>query len=341
VVGAALFVWFAPPGLSVTARWVIPAACFAALFLAGVNASFRREERAAAAFTAGAVLSLFPAALAVLVECGIFVLPRQGVEQLLPGTAFTNDRLLAASGASLLLSLICLAAMRRPIFAWTTAALLAVTYFCALLNRDLLGLETEQAALLLLPLLLLTIPAVVFEAGGRARWSTPFQLVALLALVGGLDLMAAEGRVFRLVGLDAVAASERAAHLAFASVGLLLCALMLVLERAGSLDLRRGARLLQFLVPLHLVPALYLNAAGSGRSPDLEAYFATLLLLLLLASGRVRGWLLVGALTGMTLGAHLILDLGLVASDRFTIGLAAGGVILALVAYLYLLFRRG
>ncbi|MHC4338612.1 MAG: serine/threonine-protein kinase [Planctomycetota bacterium] len=341
VVGAALFVWFAPEELPVTERWAIPAACFAALFLAGVNASFRREERASAAFIAGAVLALFPAALAVLVECGIFLLPRQGVEQLLPGTGFTNDRLLAASGASLLLSLICLAAMRRPIFAWTTAALVAVTYFCGLLNRNLLGLETEQAALLLLPLLLLSVPALLFEAGGRVRWSAPFQLVALIALVGGLDLMAAEGRVFRLVGLDAVAASERAEHLAFASVGLVLCALMLVLERAGSMDLRRGARLLQLLVPVHLVPALYFNAAASGRSPDLEAYFATLLLLLLLASGRVRVWLLGGALAGMALGAHLVLDLGLVATDQFTIGLAIGGVVLAFAAYIYLLFRRG
>ena len=231
--------------------------------------------------------------------------------------------------------------MRRPIFAWTTAALLATTYLCGLLNRDLLGLESEQAALRLLPLLLLAIPALVFEAGGRARWSTPFQVVALIALVGGLDLMAAGGRVFHLLGLDAVAASERAAHLAFASVGLLLCALMLALERARSLDLRRGARLLQFLVPIHIIPALYLNAVASGRSPDLEAYFATLLLLLLLASGRIRGWLLTGALAGMALGAHLLLSLGLVATDRFTIGLAIGGVILAFAAYLYLLIRRG
>ncbi|MHC4931270.1 MAG: serine/threonine-protein kinase, partial [Planctomycetota bacterium] len=162
VVGAALFVWFAPQEIPATERWAIPAACFAALFLAGVNASFRREERAAATFIAGAVLTLFPAALAALVECGIFVLPRQGVEQLLPGTAFTNDRLLAASGSALLLSLVSLAAMRRPVFAWTTAALVAVTYFCGLLNRDLLGMETERAALLLLPLVLLSVPALLF-----------------------------------------------------------------------------------------------------------------------------------------------------------------------------------
>ena len=93
---------------------------------------------------------------------------------------------------------------------------------------------------------------------------------------------------------------------------------------------------------MHLVPALYLNAAASqGRTPDLEAFFATLLLLLLLASGRIRGWLLAGALVGAALGAHLVLDRQLIATDRFTIGLAAGGAILAIGAYLYLLIRRG
>jgi hypothetical protein len=151
--------------------------------------------------------------------------------------------------------------------------------------------------------------------------------------------MAVDGRVFHLMGLDQ-RVGRRGNLLGFALNGLVFLVVMLSLERARSLDLRRGARILGLVVPLHLLAALYAMAAEERTWGDVGAYLLAVALLLALGPWRNRRLFLTGGLAGIALGTNLLIDTELVAARPLSIGLAvlAAGACIAL--YLWLLRRR-
>jgi len=335
VVGTAYLVWYARDDFPPLQRFAIPLGSCAALLFLGVLAHFRREVLAGAAFLAGAILALLPAGVSALAGAGRLTLRPEDVSQLLPDTVFTNHQILAASGAALGLSLLCLLALRLTAFAWTSAALGAFTWFAALLTRGFLDHRPEEQALQLLPLSLAVLPALLFEAKERVRWALPFHLLAFLAFVGPLDFMAAEGGTFRLLGLEEIL-GRRGEYLSFTANGLLFLVVMILTERARSLDLRRGARLLQLLVPLHLLASLYLSALCHATWPDVAGYLGAVLFLLSLGPWRSRRFFLTAGLGGAALGTELPLSLELSAPAPLTLILSATGLAILLVTYLYL-----
>src|SRR5207237_9555306 len=121
--------------------------------------------------------------------------------------------------------------------------------------------ERHIMSLWCLPLVAIEPIALVLERRGRVRWTLPFHLVALLALVIGLDVIAAEGKTFSLLGIDAESRSyfddDRRHALSFVCNGLLFLGLMMLSERAKSLDLRRASKLLEVLALIHTLSALY------------------------------------------------------------------------------------
>jgi len=339
VLGAAFLVWYAREPFAPAARVAIPGGCFAILFGLGLFAHLRREAVASAAFLAGAILALFPAILSALPEIPWLADATADRTRLLPSRVYTNRQILAASGGALALSILCLAFLRRTAFAWTSAALAIATYAAWRIAEGLLDLRPEAAAAWLLPLSLLTVAGILFEARERPRFALPFHLAGLLGFVLPLDWLAAEGGTWKLFGDGDFLEGRRERYLSFTLNGLLFLAATVLFERSRSLDLRRGARLLQALVPLHLLGSLYLSAERHGTWGDIGAYLGAVLLLLLLAPWRNRRWLLSGGLLGVALGLQLPLGLELVPAPAYTLSIAAGGVSLALLSYLYL--RRG
>ena len=101
--------------------------------------------------------------------------------------------MLAACLTGFVLSLFALTHLRMTGFAWTTCVLGVASYVSVLLQLNWLGKEPEIRALWLLPLTGFSIIALAFEKVGRVRWALPFHLVALLVLVGALDVMAGNG----------------------------------------------------------------------------------------------------------------------------------------------------
>lgn len=133
--------------------------------------------------------------------------------------------------------------------------------------------------------------------------------------------------------------SDRQQFLSLALNGLLFLALMLLTEKSGSLDLRRGSRLLEVVAILHLLGGLYQNAQTQRADPnvlvDVSLYLAAVLLLLVLGPWRSRWRMLIGALSGVALGSYLLIDLNLVPRKPFVLCLGAIGLITALSAYRY------
>ena len=68
-------------------------------------------------------------------------------------------------------------------FAWTTATLATGAYLSLLLLFDWLSQKPEIQALWCLPLAAMEPVALFLERRGRVRWTLPFHLVALTALV--------------------------------------------------------------------------------------------------------------------------------------------------------------
>ena len=345
LVASALLVWLCRPDLPAPLRWLLPALTFAVLSAAGIAMQARREAVAAASFLAAAVLGAVPAALSFLVEWGVLSGRPPAVRQLLE-PPFANAQLLAASGAALALSLAVLGLLRLTAFAWTTAALAISTYLAFLLTRGWLDRKPEEAALWCLPLVALEVPALLFERGRRVRWALPFHLASLATLVVCLDVMAAEGPTTRMPGLRLVDAAAphallREQCLSFVLNGMLFLGLVLLLERLKSLDLRRGARILEVLVPVHILAALYVNArrpeAGLG---DALIYLAAVLGILALGPWRSRRPFLLTGLVGIALGSHLLLERELVPRLALTLGLGILGLSLALAISLRV-GRRG
>src|ERR1051326_6021001 len=271
VVIAALMVWMLRGEMGWPWRWLAPMLGTAGLLALGWMAERRREPLASASFLAGAALSIAPSMLACLAEAGVLAQPVQGVKQLLDD--FTNQQVLAACVVALVVSVLGLARLKMTGFAWTTAVLGAASYLGVLLQLNWLEQKPEIQALWCLPLAALDPFALAFERAGRVRWTLPFHLVSLLALVAGLDVMAGnhERPTLQLLGITQQRwpyfDDDRQLYLSIVLNGALFLALMLLTERASSLDLRRGSKVLEIIGILHTLGPLFLNAHEHHGKP--------------------------------------------------------------------------
>ncbi len=347
VISSALTVWLVRDQLNPLWRWLAPL-CGALWLLGGGFLSFRRREPlASASFLAGAVLSVVPTVLALLKEGGLFSGRPESIKQLLPD--FSNSQILAASFASLGLSIVAWVRLRMTGFAWTTGILLTLSYWTVLLCANWLEQKPDVMALWLLPLIALEPIGLLCESKGRVRWSFPFHLIAFVTLIGALDVIALEGPTLALFGIGEGRLPyfnhDRQRFLSLALNGYLFLVLMLFTERARSLDLRRASRILEPLALLHMLGPLYANAHISRGKPgvlaDVTLYVGTVALLLLIGPWRSRWRILVGALGGVALGSYLLIDLDLVRKTVFTFVLAAIGLLSSGGTFLYLLRLRG
>lgn len=342
VVATVLTVWMLRNELAPPWRWLLPAYFTAILLLAGQAARREREPLAAATFLAGAALAIAPCTLSLLAELHAFATPPPGVKQLFAGT-FTNQQVLTASGTALAVSVFGLWRLKMTGFAWTTATLGTISYLSLLLGFNWLDKKLETQALWCLPLAAMEPVALALERKGRVRWTLPFHLVALLALVVGLDVIALNGPTLKMLGVDGVR-WPYFDHLrleAFSIVlnGLFFLLLMLLTERSASLDLRRAGKLLEVLAIVHTLSALFINAMGHRDDAhvrvDVWLYLAAAVVLMVLAPFRSRWRLLVGGLAGCGLGSYLLVDLGIVDRKPFIIGLGFAGLLVALGTFAY------
>ena len=342
VVATVLTVWMLRDELAPPWRWLLPVFFTTALLLAGHAARRSRENLAAATFLAGAALAIAPATLALLAELCWFATPPKGVTQLFP-TTFTNYQALAASLTALAVSVFGLRRLKMTGFAWTTAALAASSYLSLLLLFNWLEQKPEIQALWCLPLAAMEFVALALERASRVRWTMPFHLVAVGAIVIGVDVVAFNGPTLEMLGVtpERWAYFDHDRQVAFSVVlnGLLFLALMLLGERSASLDLRRASKWLEVLAILHTISALFANAMSHEGKPlvrvDVWLYLAAALLLAILAPFRSRWRMLVGGLVGCGLGSYLLVHLNLVARKPFIIGLGLLGLAVALSAFLY------
>lgn len=280
--------------------------------------------------------------LALLAELHLFTIARPNVTQLFAKT-FTNQQVFAASLTAMVVSIFSLWRLKMTGFAWTTATLIVTSYLGFLLTLNWLDKEPEIQALWCLPLCAMEPLALALEQKGRVRWTMPFHLAAVLALVGGLDIIALNGPTLAMLGVDRPRWPffDHDRQVAFSIVlnGVLFLALMLVTERSASLDLRRTSKLLEVLAIVHTLSALFANAlhhrADAHVRVDVWIYLVAASVFLVLAPFRSRWRLLAGGLAGFGLGSYLLVDLGLVRRKPFIIGLGFAGLLLALgtVAY--------
>lgn len=343
VLAAAFFVWLVRTDLSSPATWLASLACTVWLTGAGFLSSRRREPLASASFLAGAILSIVPTSLALLQEFEALTFISESVTQLFSHT-FTNTQVLTACVIALGLSSLSWVRLKMTGFAWTTSVLTTLSYGSVLLCLDLLGKKPEIMALWCLPLVSLTAAGLWAEKTGRVRWALPFHLIAFSSLLLCLDVMAAQGPTLAMLGISTEQFPffnpERQRLLSFAANGYLFLILMLVTERASSLDLRRASRVLEPLALIHILGALYANAQAQRDNPnvivDVGLYAVSVLLLLFLGPWKSRWRLLLGALGGLALGSYLLIDLNLVGKTSFTFSLAIVGFIASLATYVYL-----
>lgn len=342
VVATLLMVWMLRNELTNPWRWLLPLSFTATLLIAGQFARRVKENLAAATFLAGVALAIAPTTLALLAELNVFATAPAGVAQLFNGT-FTNQQVLAASLTALCVSVFSLRRLKMTGFAWTTATLTTTTYVSVLLLFNWLEKKPEVQALWCLPLCVMEFVALVFERAGRVRWTMPFHLLALAAVVAGLDVVALNGPTLAMLGVTQADWTyfDDGRQKAFSIVlnGIVFLALMLLTERAPSLDLRRGSKWLEVLAILHTISALFTNALAHRDDAlvryDVWAYLAAALLFSILAPFRSRWRMLVGGLVGCGLGSYLLVDLGLVARKPFIIGLGIVGLAVALGAFAY------
>jgi len=344
VVSAALMVWMLRTEMGWPWRWLAPMLGTASLLALGWVAERRREPLASASFLAGAALSIAPSTLACLAEAGVLAQPALGVKQLLDD--FTNQQVLAASVIALLVSILGLARLKMTGFAWTTAVLGIASYMGVLLQFNWLEQKPEIQALWCLPLAAIDPVALAFERVGRVRWTLPFHLVSLLALVVGLDVMAGnhDRPTLQLLGVTherwAYFDDDRQLYLSIVLNGALFLVLMLLTERAPSLDLRRGSKVLEIIGILHTLGPLFANAYEHRGKPfagiDVTLYLIAAMAFLATAPWRSRWRLLVGGLAGMGFGSYLLIHLDLVAKKPFVVWLGAAGFAIAVFTYAYL-----
>lgn len=344
VVAAVFLVWLVRDELSPPLKWLAPSIGTVCLLAVGFLAEWRKEPLASASFLAGAVLSLVPTILSLLAEFNVLATAPEDITQLFDG-AFTNQQVLASCLIALLLSLTALYRLRMTGFAWTTAALATASYLGVLLLYDLLVKDPEIMALWCLPLISFELIALLFERTGRVRWAMPFHLVALVALIGALDVIAANGPTLGMLGLDeqrwAYLDPDRQMYFSYALNGCLFLIFMIVTERSRSLDLRRASKILEIAALIHVLGALYANAQTHRDAEqvllDVSIYLGAVIVFLALGPWRSRWRLLVGGLSGVALGCYLLIDLDLVPAKTFVLGMGTLGLIVAAATYLYLL----
>lgn len=337
VVATVLTVWMLRDDLGAPWRWVVPSFFTVMLLLSGRAAQREREPLPAATFLAGAVLAMAPCVLALLAELHVLATPAAGVKQLFPGT-FTNAQVLAATLAALGASVFGWQRLKMTGFAWTTAALGAVSYLSFLLCANWLDKKPEIQALWCLPLAAMEPLALALERRGRVRWTPPFHLVAGLALVAGLDVIALNGPTLTMLGLDGTRWTyfdhQRLEAFSIVLNGLLFLGLMLLTERAPSLDLRRASKFLEVLAIVHTLSALFVNAMNHRNDPHVNAdvwfYLGAAALFMVLAPFNSRWRMLAGGLAGCGLGSYLLVDLGIVDRKSFIVGLGFAGLLAAL-----------
>ena len=342
VVATVLLVWMLRDELLPPWRWVLPVCFTGTLLVAGHQARRLKENLPAATFLAGAALAMAPATLALLAELGVLATVPAEIKQLFEGK-FTNQQVLAASLTALGVSGFSLWRLKMTGFAWTTATLAATSYVSLLLPFNWLEQEPEIMALWCLPLAALEFVALALERAGRVRWTLPFHLIALGAIVVGLDVIATEGPTLEMFGVTQESWSyfnrDRQTAFSFVLNGLFFLGLMLAAERAPSLDLRRVSKWLEVLAILHTISALYYNALTHREDAlvrfDVWIYLAFALCFAVLAPFRSRWRMLVGGLIACGLGCYLLVDLGLVARKPFIIGLGLVGLLAALGAFVY------
>lgn len=342
VVATVLTVWMLRSELAAPWRWILPAYFTSVLFAAGYAAHRQRESLAAATFLAGATLAIAPCALSLLAELHLFSVAPADVKQLFPGT-FSNQQVFAASLMALAVSVSSLWRMKMTGFAWTTATLAATSYVSFLMLFNWLDRKPEIQALWCLPLAAMEPIALALERNGRVRWTAPFHLVAMLAVVVGLDVIALNGPTLKMLGVSGARwpyfDQDRLDAFSIVLNGCLFLVLMLLTERSSSLDLRRASKLLEVLAIVHTLSALFANALNHRNDPhvrvDVWLYLGAAAVFMVLAPFRSRWRLLVGGLAGCGLGSYLLVDLGLVDRKPFIIGLGFAGLLVALGTFAY------
>ena len=342
VVATVLTVWMLRNDLGPIWRWALPAYFTLTLWIAGGVARREREPLAAATFLAGALLAMAPCILALLAELGWFSVPPDGVKQLFTGT-FTNQQVLVASVTALALSAFSLWRLKMTGFAWTTATLATTSYLSLLLCFNWLDQKPEIQALWCLPLAAMEPVALLLERKGRVRWTLPFHLVAMLAIVLGLDVIALNGPTLTLLGVNgarwAYFDHQRLEAFSFVLNGMFFLGMMLLVERSTSLDLRRAGKLLEVLVIVHTLSALFVNAMGHRNDAhvrlDVWLYLTAAIVFMVLAPFHSRWRLLVGGLAGCGLGSYLLVELGIVDRKSFIVGLGFTGLLVALGTFAY------
>jgi serine/threonine-protein kinase len=347
VVATVLMVWMLRDDLSPFWRWFLPTYFTAMLLMAGQAARREREPLAAATFLAGAVLTIAPCTLALLAALHVFAVTPPHVRQLFPGT-FTNLQVLISSCTALAVSVFALWRLKLTGFAWTSAILGAASYVSVLLLFNWLDRAPEIQALWCLPLIVLEPVALALERKGRVRWTLPFHLVALLALVVGLDVIALNGPTLKMLGVNGARwlffDSQRLEAFSIVLNGLLFLTLMLFTERSASLDLRRAGKMLEVLAIIHTLTALFTNAMSHRNDAhvrvDVWLYLVAAAGFMVLAPFRSRWRLLVGGLAGCGLGSYLLVDLGLVDRRQFIVGLGFAGLLAALGTFAYVRRRE-
>lgn len=342
VVATMLTVWMLREELVAPWRWVLPMFFTGALLAAGQLARRWHENLAAATFLAGAALAVLPAMLAMLAEFHLFSQAPASVQQLF-GRTFTNQQVLAASLTALCISGFSLWRMKLTGFAWTTATLTVTSYLGTLLLFDWLKREPEIQALWCLPLGAMALVAVAFERAGRVRWTTPFLLVAMAAIVVGLDVVAGHGPTLKMLGVTqeqwTYFDADRQKAFSFVLNGVVFLALMWLVEHLPSLDLRRASKWLEVLAIVHVISALFANAMNHQDQPmvrvDVWIYLGAALWFSVLAPFRSRWRMLVGGLMGCGLGSFLLVHLGLVNRKQFVLGLGLLSLCVAVATFVY------
>jgi hypothetical protein len=126
--------------------------------------------------------------------------------------------------------------------------------------------------------------------------------------------------------------------------GFICLLLMLITERAASLDLRRASKLLEVLAIIHTLSALFINAMNHRGDAhvrvDVWLYLAAAAAFMVLAPFRSHWRLLVGGLAGCGLGSYLLVELGIVDRTSFVIGLGFAGLLVALGTFAYVRRRE-
>ncbi|MEE2882942.1 MAG: serine/threonine-protein kinase [Planctomycetota bacterium] len=339
------------------ARWLAPTTICFLLIGAGEFARRHKDQMVSAVFLSSAVLALVPTMIALLRSFSWLAVVPPDVQQLLGGNDVTNQQLLAATLVSMALSLFALRQLRMTAFAWTTTVLIAASYLSLLLVFDYLGWNNDGwKSVAFLPLALLLPFGLQLERRGRVRWALPFHLLVLLVVVLSLDALAHVGGPLELIE---PVTDRHLTFFAYAINGAVFIAVMWICEHSKSLDLRRGAKILEWIAPFHILGGLLFYATDVARiieTPEpgqwvyygldlvgwraVGLYLAAVAATLALASWGWRSRFLFGGLAGIITGTMLLLEQTLLPQFWVVIVSAVLGLVVALWSYYRIRIRE-